>query len=67
MEMAGFMNGIGNKKVKKAAVFYTMDKELEGIHLGDTYYHEPFLSDLFGKFERGKFNCFEIIENFFLN
>lgn len=46
-------------KCSLGAIFYIMDQPNANINLGDTYYTKKFLENLFSKFERAKFFCFE--------
>lgn len=66
MEFEGFYNVFKSRKLEYAAIHYYMDKENVGVELGDTYYYEPFLRELFSNFNRGKYYCFEKISNWIL-
>lgn len=65
METAGFFEVLREyPDTKRGIAMYTMDKELDNIHLGDTYYYEKFLREFYSRFNRGKYVCFSLVLDF---
>lgn len=63
MEAYGFISAISKNEypIKVSYLLYVMDKPLENINLGDTYYCKNFLYDLFNSSNRGKNFCYNQI------
>lgn len=64
MEFEAIYKVMKEKDRELGAIYYTMDLPKRDIHLGDTYYTLSFLEQLFSKFQRAKFHCFERIVSF---
>lgn len=60
MEVGGLLAALRQREdIRHAAYHYIMDLPRRGSSLGDTYYHRPYLEQLFSRFPRGKYACFE--------